>query len=402
MPSWELPSPYVLSGVRSKELDGSLNNRWLMDDTTGEIQVQLASDHQDSALSLGHVTRVVGTSGRADFRGRGLELRTDGHGVIRAQSGLLLTTYGRIHGRSHVTDVSETLGLLKGAQAQHKMFAQLAIDHKADERGLDESVQAQLKQQNEEVTGSGDLAELSAPHLLASSPAGVALASEQNMQMVARDVALTSGQDVALSVGQRLWATAGRGVSLFTQSLGIKAFAARGKVQVQAQSDDLEVFADQVAKFISAKKSIQIAAKDEVLLTAKGSYIKVNSAGIEQGTPATHIVYAATKSMMGPRGLSFGLPQLPKNYNEYFILRDQDSNKPIPFYPYTIKRESGERVEGTSDAQGHTQTITSMKPEKITLMASEPQYEEVRAYRGGDSTQTLLKLEQRSKVKNAE
>ena len=43
-----------------------------------------------------------------------------------------------------------------------------------------------------------------------------------------------------------------------------------------------------------------------------------------------------------------------------------------------------------------------MKPEKITLMASEPQYEEVRAYRGGDSTQTLLKLEQRSKVKNAE
>ena len=59
----------MLSGVRSKELDGLLNNRWLMDDTTGEIQVQLASDHQDSALNLGHVTRVVSTSGRADFRG---------------------------------------------------------------------------------------------------------------------------------------------------------------------------------------------------------------------------------------------------------------------------------------------------------------------------------------------
>ena len=352
MPSWELPSQYVLSGVRSKELDGSLNNRWLMDDTTGQVQVQLASDHQDSALSLGHVTRVVGTSGRADFRGRGLELRTDGHGVIRAQSGLLLTTYGRIHGRSHVTDVSETLGLLKGAQAQHKMFAQLAIDHKADERGLDESVQAQLKQQNEEVAGSGALAELSAPHLLASSPAGVALASEQNMQMVARDVALTSGQDVSWSVGQRLWATAGRGVSLFTQSLGLKAFAARGKVQIQAQSDELEVFADQVAKFISAKKSIQIAAKDEVLLTAKGSYIKVNSAGIEQGTPATQIVYAATKSMMGPRSLSYGLPAL-RFQNWIAIQRFDDDMQPIPNLPFKMTFEDGTVISGNLDNKGY-------------------------------------------------
>ena len=363
----------MLSGVRSKELDGLLNNRWLMDDTTGEIQVQLASDHQDSALNLGHVTRVVGTSGRADFRGRGLELRTDGHGVIRAQSGLLLTTYGRIHGRSHVTDVSETLGLLKGAQAQHKMFAQLAIDHKADERGLDESVQAQLKQQNEEVAGSGALAELSAPHLLASSPAGVALASEQNMQVVARDVALTSGQDVALSVGQRLWATAGRGVSLFTQSLGLKAFAARGKVQVQAQSDDLEVFADQVARFISAKKSIQIAAKDEVLITAKGSYIKVNSAGIEQGTPATHIVYAASKAMVGPRSLNYGLPKLNNGKKQIINLTWSFGDLLTPISAHsrhaddlnlhieTVNYDEGESVSANieySDDKGNKQVIS--------------------------------------------
>ena len=365
MPSWELPSPYVLSGVRSKELDGSLNNRWLMDDTTGEIQVQLASDHQDSALNLGHVTRVVGTSGRADFRGRGVELRTDGHGVIRAQSGLLLTTYARLNAARHVMDGSETLGLLKGAQAQHRMFAQLAMDHKADERSLDETVQAQLKQQNEEVAGSGDLAELSAPHLLASSPAGVALASEQNMQVVARDVALTSGQDVSWSVGQRLWATAGRGVSLFTQSLGIKAFAARGKVQIQAQSDELEVFADQVAKFISAKKSIQIAAKDEVLITAKGSYIKVNSAGIEQGTPATHIVYAATKSMMGPKRLDANLPEFKHsgNYDIQFIFKD-DNNVPYANHRYYVWNESGQEFTGTTDDKGQTAVYKMPTPDK--------------------------------------
>ena len=402
MPPWALPSQYVLSGVRSRELDGTRANRWLMDDTPNEVQVQLASDHLDSALSLGHVTRVVGTSGRADFRGRGLELRTDGHGVIRAQSGVLVTTYGRIQGTRHVTDLAETAGVLKGAQAQHAQFAQLAIDHKADDRALDETVQARLKQQNSEIVGDGALAELTQAQAVLSSPAGVALSSTDSAVLAARDVALTSGQDVSISTAARWLASVGHGVSLFTQSLGIKAFAARGKVQVQAQSDELEVFADQVAKFISAKKSIQIAAKDEVLLTAKGSYIKVNSAGIEQGTPATHIVYAATKTMVGPRSLAFGLPQLPKNYQEYFVLRDQDSNQPMPFYPYKIKRESGMLVEGMTDEQGQTETITGMKPEKITLMAEEPQYEEVQAYRGGESTQTLLKLEQRSTIKNAE
>lgn len=212
MPPWELPSQYVLSGVRSKELDGTRANRWLMDDTPNEVQVQLASDHLDSALSLGHVTRVVGTSGRADFRGRGLELRTDGHGVIRAQSGVLVTTYGRIHGEQYVTDLAETAGLFKGAQAQQAQFAQLAIDHKADERALDETVQARLKQQNSEIVGDGERAELTQAQAVLSSPAGVALSSTDSTVLAARDVALSAGQDVSVSTAARWLASVGHGV----------------------------------------------------------------------------------------------------------------------------------------------------------------------------------------------
>ena len=362
MPPWALPSQYVLSGVRSKELDGTRANRWLMDDTPNEVQVQLASDHLDSALSLGHVTRVVGTSGRADFRGRGLELRTDGHGVVRAQSGVLVTTYGRIHGERYVTDLAETAGLLKGAQAQQAQFAQLAIDHQADERALDETVQARLKQQNSEIVGDGALAELTQAQAVLSSPAGVALSSTDSALLAARDVALTSGQDVSISTAARWLASVGHGVSLFTQSLGIKAFAARGKVQ--AQSDELEVFADQVAKFISAKKSIQIAAKDEVLLTAKGSYIKVNSAGIEQGTPATHIVYAATKAMVGPRSLAFGLPHFAGDYSLRYVLKSS-SNLPIKNTPFVVLKEDGTKIIGHTDDNGLLDRVFTRNPETL-------------------------------------
>ena len=60
---------------------------------------------------------------------------------------------------------------------------------------------------------------------------------------------------------------------------------------------------NQVAKFISAHRTIEIAAAEEILLTAKGSYIKINGQGIEHGTPAKWIVYSATKTLTGQKEL---------------------------------------------------------------------------------------------------
>jgi uncharacterized protein (DUF2345 family) len=93
--------------------------------------------------------------------------------------------------------------------------------------------------------------------------------------------------------------------------MGIKMFAAKGKVEIQAQSDNIEIIADQVLKLISAKKSIEIAAAEEILLTAKGSYIKINGNGIEHGTLAGFTVYSASKSFTGPKSLPYALPRLP-------------------------------------------------------------------------------------------
>ena len=76
---------------------------------------------------------------------------------------------------------------------------------------------------------------------------------------------------------------------------------------IQAQSDSIEIIADQVLKVISAKKSIEIAAAEEILLTAKGSYIKINAAGIEHGTPANWVAYAGSHGMPGPQSLSYAI-----------------------------------------------------------------------------------------------
>ncbi|RZL92979.1 MAG: type VI secretion system tip protein VgrG, partial [Variovorax sp.] len=96
LPPWALPGQSALSGVRSRELIGGggnsaagRSNHLVFDDTEGQIQVQLKSDHQSSSLSLGSITRIEDNAGRKDPRGEGFELRTDGHGVVRAGNGLL-------------------------------------------------------------------------------------------------------------------------------------------------------------------------------------------------------------------------------------------------------------------------------------------------------------------------
>ncbi|WP_201799124.1 type VI secretion system Vgr family protein [Rhodoferax aquaticus] len=162
-PPWELPGQQALSGMRSRELTAGQgnaaagrSNHVLLDDTAEQIQVQAKSDHQHSQLSLGHITRIESRAGRQEHRGEGFELRTDGHGVLRAQDGLLITTEGRPNAQGHVKALSETAARLSQAQEQHRSLGNLAAQHQAQEagEGSDQGeVASALQVQNEAIKG---------------------------------------------------------------------------------------------------------------------------------------------------------------------------------------------------------------------------------------------------------
>jgi len=154
--------------------------------------------------------------------------------------------------------------------------------------------------------------ELAAPHIVISSPAGIALTTPGSTHMhTADNTAVTAGRHLSVSAGRSLLVSAMDKVSLFAHKMGMRFFAARGKLEIQAQSDDLDVIADKVLQIISAKESIKVMAATEVLLTAGGSYIKINGSGIEEGTPRDWIVRAAARQMTGPSSLNPTLPTLP-------------------------------------------------------------------------------------------
>jgi uncharacterized protein (DUF2345 family) len=81
----------------------------------------------------------------------------------------------------------------------------------------------------------------------------------------------------------------------------MRLFAARGKIEIQAQSDAIEITSDQDMQIMSVKSKVHISAHKEIIMTAGGSFIKINENGIELGTDGKCEIYASSHEMLGPK-----------------------------------------------------------------------------------------------------
>ena len=111
------------------------------------------------------------------------------------------------------------------------------------------------------------LSQLKKAGILISAPAGMALAWRTDLQCTAAEnLIATAGGHGDFSIAKRFTLAAGELVSIFAQKLGIKLLAARGKVELQAQSDEMRLLADKHVTITSANGRVVIEAKDELLL----------------------------------------------------------------------------------------------------------------------------------------
>lgn len=212
---WDLPTQSAFSGIRSHELKGATagnrNNHLLMDDTNGQIQTVLASDHQHTQLSLGYLTRVVGRPGRRDYRGEGYELRTDGWGALRAAKGLLLTSWKQAINDDGTTQQDNT----EGADTLRAVLDSAASRSQAAE--MASSARGERKISHQGLASQSDLHEhswsLSKPIVFITAPAGIATSTPQSIVHAAGEdlgnyavghLDLTAGKIISLSAAQGL------------------------------------------------------------------------------------------------------------------------------------------------------------------------------------------------------
>lgn len=375
MPQWPMPGHHALSGFVSKELHGGRTNTFVQDDTQGQIQTQLQSDHQNSSLSLGFITRILRGQGRKDKRGEGFELRTDAQGVVRA-NGLLLTTEARLKAQGHHKDLAETVQRLTVARDQQETFAELAQEHEAQDPTDQAEVARAIKAQNDDIrgsgaanAGSGSFPELSAPHLVLASPAGIEATTAQSMHLATGEhLALSSTGHTSLAVGHKLIASVSRGVRIFIQSLGYRLIAFSGDIDLRALQNSINLLAKLDIK--ATANRITISAKQELVISGGGSGTTYSAGGITHKTPAAYTVHAGGYTVTTGARQTAQFPGEPKPGKGNLELFHEYAAQHGVQGDFTVEDALGKVVKGTLNSKGFASVSgVSPGPAKVTFSA---------------------------------
>ncbi|MFT2718291.1 DUF2345 domain-containing protein, partial [Enterobacter sp. 04-C-08-SI-ECC] len=97
---------------------------------------------------------------------------------------------------------------------------------------------------------------------------------------------------------------AGERVSLYAQKLGIKMFAGKGKVEIQAQGDEMTLDALKDIRISSSEGKLIISAKQEIVLTSCGGYIRIADGTVECAAPDKIIERGAVWQKFGGQSIS--------------------------------------------------------------------------------------------------
>lgn len=246
-------------------------NEFDLEDWEGEEHVRFSTEHSGrSQLTLGHIVNH-----KREHRGSGFELRTDEQGAVRAGGGLMLSSDIRQQANGKHADMTEAVQQFHKLQVQARRLADLANTAKAEI--------ADLKAESEWLKNSVN--GLKEAVMLLSSPKGIAVSTPDRVSIGAgNDVNVTTGAGFNVSALKSIVMMAESTVSLFAHTLGVKLFAARGKVQIQAQSDELDMSALKDIKLTSSNGKLVLSAKEEVWIGAGGSYVRITPHGITNAT----------------------------------------------------------------------------------------------------------------------
>lgn len=354
-PQWH--SNGQLSGYKSKEYKGTGFNQLVLDDTTGQNRVQLYSSSAHAQLNLGYLVTQRGNE-RSRFYGSGFSLSTDDFGAVVTNKGLYISTFGRPGAQGTQLDVNESTSQLKAGASLTRSLSEAAVKANADPLAGQDALESFIDATHDPYEGEGKSGanRFKEPILLAGSPSGIGLASATGAHVHAgAEITLSSGTDTNLAVGKSLLVTIAEKISLFACNAGIKLFAAKGKVDIQAQGNDLDVIAEKVLRLLSTTSRIEIHAKEEVTISAGGSSIKINASGITESTSGTWTANASMHTMPGPAKAPYVMPHLPKTELKKTDLEFRhltDWGEPLAGAAYKATLSDGSTRKGTLDAQG--------------------------------------------------
>jgi type VI secretion system secreted protein VgrG len=154
------------------------------------------------------------------------------------------------------------------------------------------------KQMNDELNG------LKRPGILASAPASIGVVAGSGVQVAAQGtISAVAGKNLDVSAAKCFTLAVGELVSVFAQKFGIRAFAAKGPVQIQAQSDAMSLLAEKDVTLASANGTVRVSAKKELILECGGAFVQLKDGNITLGGPGDLFLKISTIQKQGPASL---------------------------------------------------------------------------------------------------
>ncbi|WP_425456657.1 DUF2345 domain-containing protein [Citrobacter arsenatis] len=151
---------------------------------------------------------------------------------------------------------------------------------------------------------------LQQPVIVAGAPAGVVLSTPQHIQFSAnQNQILTAGGNTEISALKRIAMVAKKAVVVFAHEMGMKLVAAAGKIEIQAQTDGVDITARKGLTITSTEDEILITAKKKITVQCGGSYLTIDPTKIEHGTHGDFKVKSADFDYAGPAKLDVPYPK---------------------------------------------------------------------------------------------
>ncbi|SCC54720.1 DUF2345 domain-containing protein, partial [Kosakonia oryziphila] len=161
------------------------------------------------------------------------------------------------------------------------------------------------------------------------------------------------GKHTDFSALKKFTVAAGERISLFAQKLGIKIFASKGKVEIQAQGDEMTLDALKDIRISSSEGRLVISAKQEIILTSGGGYIRIADGTVECAAPDKIIQRAAVWQKFGGQSLNMALKQF--------------QNGSYELQPQMVWAGSGDAIKGRkamlNSGGGNIEVVTSVSGE---------------------------------------
>ncbi|RZZ24101.1 type VI secretion system tip protein VgrG [Escherichia coli] len=337
------------------------NNKLRMEDKRGEEHIKLSTEYGGKTqLNLGH-----NVDAQRVLRGEGAELRTDRHVSIRGGAGILISADKQPKARGDMLDMNAAVAQLQSALQLVTALAQSA--------GASGALDADINSQQQLARVLNQLKEAG---LLMTAPAGIAATTPENIQLSAgHTLTATAGENADMTIFKRLTVAAGEAISLFAQKIGIKIFAARGNVDIQAQSDAMRLQAGQQMAINSINGEIILNAAQGITLTTRGgAYIKLKDGAVEIGAPGKidlksgNILWGGSASLeQALKPVTIKDPQYQFPVSGGFQVVDKATQTPKPWVAYRIETPEGKILRGRTDENGYTQKHYGIDPQNIKL-----------------------------------